>query len=36
MGGFYTHNLIRTPQGWRIKSYCLHVTWDLNRPAEWR
>jgi hypothetical protein len=36
MGGFYTHNLIRTPQGWRIKSYCLHITWDLNRPAEWR
>ena len=35
MGGFYTHNLIRTPQGWRIKSYCLHITWDLNRPAGW-
>jgi len=36
MGGFYTHNLIRTAQGWRIKSYCLHITWDLNRPADWR
>jgi hypothetical protein len=36
MGGFYTHNLIRTPHGWRIKSYCLHITWDLNRPADWR
>jgi hypothetical protein len=36
MGGLYTHNLIRTAQGWRIKSYCLHVTWDRNRPAGWR
>ncbi len=36
MGGYYTHNLVRTPQGWRIRSYCLHITWDLNRPATWR
>jgi len=33
MGGYYTHNLIRTPQGWRIKSYCLHVMWHINPPA---
>ncbi|HEV3114421.1 MAG TPA: nuclear transport factor 2 family protein [Candidatus Binataceae bacterium] len=33
MGGFYTHDLVRTAQGWRIKSYCLHVTWLLNPPA---
>jgi len=33
MGGFYTHDLIRTPQGWRIKSYCLHVLWLINPPT---
>jgi hypothetical protein len=32
MGGFYTHDLIRAPNGWRIKSYCLHVKWQLNPP----
>jgi hypothetical protein len=33
MGGYYTHDLVRTAsQGWRIKSYCLHVLWHINPP----
>jgi SnoaL-like domain len=34
MGGYYTHHLVRTGQGWRIKSYCLTVKWHINPPPQ--
>jgi hypothetical protein len=28
VGGYYTNHFVRTPQGWRIKSCKLTVTWN--------
>ena len=30
MGGYYTNHFIRTPQGWRIKSCKLTLTWNTG------
>ncbi len=38
IGGYYAHDLIRRPDGWRIQAMALHMTWqtgnrDLSRLA---
>jgi SnoaL-like domain len=30
MGGYYVHDLIRTPSGWRVQDYTLNITWEQN------
>ena len=32
IGGYYTHHLTRTAQGWKIARYTLTVTWTENTP----
>ena len=33
MGGYYTYNLLRVGDDWKIPKYTLTVTWEENRPA---
>ena len=32
IGGYYTHHLTRTAEGWKIARYTLTVTWSENTP----
>jgi hypothetical protein len=34
MYGYYTYNLIRTGDGWKIPKYTLTITWEDNRPRD--
>jgi len=34
--GDYTYHLVRTGDGWKIPKYTLTVTWDENRPPDFR
>jgi hypothetical protein len=36
MGGYYTYNLVRTGDSWKIPKYTLTVTWEENRPPHFR
>jgi SnoaL-like domain len=36
MYGYYTYNLVRTDDGWKIPKYTLTVTWEDNRPADFK
>ena len=36
MGGFYTYQLVRFGDGWKIPKYTLTVTWEVNRPPDFR
>lgn len=31
-GGWYTHELIRTSEGWRFRRVELHVVWETEKP----
>ncbi|MFS0736582.1 nuclear transport factor 2 family protein [Sphingomonas sp. 1P06PA] len=33
IGGFYTHDVIRTPAGWRIARLALTITWEQGDRA---
>jgi hypothetical protein len=33
MGGYYTYQLLRVGDSWKIAKYSLTVTWEENRPA---
>lgn len=33
VGGRYTYTLVRTPEGWRIRAYKLHVFWSEGNQA---
>jgi len=33
MGGYYTHHLLRTASGWKVRDYTLNITWEQNVPA---
>lgn len=35
VGGYYTYEMLRTPEGWRIKKYSLTVTWAVGDPSVW-
>jgi hypothetical protein len=30
IGGYYTHHLVRTSEGWRIADFTLTVTWEMG------
>ncbi len=32
MGGYYTHSLVRTASGWKVRDYTLNITWEQNIP----
>ena len=32
MGGYYEHDLVRTPSGWKVRDYTLNITWEQNTP----
>jgi SnoaL-like domain len=34
MGGYYTYNLVRVGDSWKISKYTLTVTWEENRPPD--
>jgi SnoaL-like domain len=36
MGGYYTYYLVRSDDSWKIPKYTLTVTWEENRPADFR
>jgi SnoaL-like protein len=36
MGGYYTYNLVRVGDSWKIPRYTLTVTWEENRPSDLR
>jgi hypothetical protein len=36
MGGYYTYNLVRTGDDWKIPKYTLTVTWEENRTLYFR
>jgi hypothetical protein len=36
MGGYYTYHLVRTGDGWKIPKYTLTVTWEENRPSDFK
>jgi SnoaL-like domain len=36
MGGYYTYNLVRLGESWKIPKYTLTVTWEENRPGDIR
>jgi len=36
MGGYYTYHLVRTGDAWKIPKYTLTVTWEENRPPDFR
>jgi len=36
MGGYYTYHLVRTGHGWKIPKYTLAITWEQNRPLDFR
>jgi hypothetical protein len=36
MGGYYTYHLVRSVEGWKIPKYTLTITWEENRPADFR
>jgi hypothetical protein len=33
VGGYYTHDLVRTASGWKVRDYTLNITWEQNIPA---
>jgi len=33
LAGYYTYNMARTPEGWKIKSYSLTVTWATGNAG---
>jgi len=33
LGGYYSYDMVRTPQGWKIKDYSLTKTWSSGDPA---
>jgi hypothetical protein len=32
IGGYYTNELLRTPEGWRLRGITLTVTWSTGNP----
>jgi hypothetical protein len=34
IGGYYTHQLVRTVEGWKIAQYTLTITWTENTPPD--
>ena len=33
VGGFYDYDFARTPGGWKMKRYALHINWTSGNPA---
>lgn len=32
IGGYYVNELVRTPEGWKLRKLALHVTWSSGNP----
>lgn len=35
LAGYYTYDMVRTPEGWKIKKYSLEITWSTGNAAVW-
>jgi len=35
LAGYYDYDMVRTPEGWKIKSYRLTITWGTGDGAVW-
>ena len=35
LAGYYTYDMVRTPDGWKIKKYSLTITWGSGDASVW-